>query len=121
RLFDVLISPAILDYVSLQHLPQEVGAATGGVLLLECDHVAGAHGVLLTFAAPTPTLPHADAAQRSALEASLIVGKMKVRPWIQGFVITAQTQIFINPVGVYDLAGIHLPVGIPNGLEFPKG
>src|SRR5271168_881014 len=51
RFFYFLIPPTVGDRLALQHLPQQVSAAAGGVFLLPAGHVAGAHGAVVLLAA----------------------------------------------------------------------
>ena len=80
--------------------------------------------VLLAFAAPTPTLPHADATQRSlgqtAVVVALILGKLKMSFRLPRMVLGPETQIFIEPIRLNHFAGIHLPAGIPESFKLTK-
>ena len=50
----------------------------------------------------------------------MIFGKLEVRLRLPGIVVRPQAQIFVELVRVDHFAGIHLPVGIPGGLEFAE-
>ena len=58
-----------LELLAVQHLPEQVRAAAGRVLLLACDHVARAHHAALRTAA----VADPDAADRGVGEAAAVV------------------------------------------------
>ena len=68
RFVDGFALKAFLAESAGQHLPQQAGAAAGGVLLLAGGAVAGAHDAAIGFAAGA----HADAALRGALQRSAV-------------------------------------------------
>jgi len=80
RFFHRLILPPVFDDVSLRHLPEQVGAAAGGVLFVASDAKARTHDS--TFIAPT--LAHSDAAQGSGGQTAVVVGKLKCVAGCQG-------------------------------------
>src|SRR5579871_2521264 len=59
RFLYLLILPAVLDNVTLHHLPKQVSAAAGRVLLFPSGHVAGAHGSVVDL--PAGAYPDATA------------------------------------------------------------
>ena len=103
--------------VRAQHLEEQVGPAAGRVLLLARDHVAGAHRAALGASA----LAHAHAAQGGSAQAALVLGEAEVGLWLRGCVAGAQAQVLVQPVGIDHLAGVHLPVRVPDGLELAEG
>ena len=38
-----------------------------------------------------------------------------------GLVVGSEAQIFIHAVGIHNFAGVHLPIRVPDPLEFAKG
>ena len=113
-----------------EHLPEQAGAAAGGVLLFAGGAIAGAHDAALGFAAGAD----ADTALGGALEEPFggenEVGFESVRcadgalRWGPGSGSRAVAQIFdriVDTHGIDELAGIHAVVGIPDGLEFAEG
>ncbi len=65
-----------------EHLPKEMGAAAGGVLLLAGGAIAGAHDAALRVAAGA----HADAALGGALEGAVVLRKNEMSFHLVGFV-----------------------------------
>src|SRR4051794_34172416 len=107
-LLDVLVTPAVADDFAIHHLPEQVSAAAGGMHFLASDHVAGAHGVLMTAAILAATLADADAAQRGAREAALVIGIFEVGVGLPGLVVGAESQVFIDAIRLDNLAWVHL-------------
>src|SRR5215472_11116871 len=68
-----------------------------------------------------PALANANTAEIGVSEAAVILRKFEVSCRLPWLVICSEPQIFVEPVRINQLARIHLPVGIPNGLEFAKG
>ena len=91
-------------------------AAARGVLLLLRGHVAGTHRA----AVHPPAFADADAAQNRAIDASFVFRKLEMRRRQPGMKISAQAEVLGGVVGSDDLAGIHLPIGIPDGLELAE-
>src|SRR5580765_3411526 len=60
RFFYIFVFPAALQRITAQHFKKQTCTAAGGMLLFPGNHVAGAHGATIVFAA----LAYADAAQR---------------------------------------------------------
>ena len=117
RLFHGLVAPAVPDHVALRHLPQQVGAAAGGVLFVAGHAKARTHYAAFIVAA----FPDSDAAQSGACQAALVFGKLEMSLRLPGIVSGAQAQIFIHPIGLNYLARIHLPGWVPDGFEFAEG
>ena len=92
RLFHVLVAPAVADHVALGHLPEQVGAAAGGVLLFVRHPPARAHDAAFLAAA----FSDADAAQHGVGQAAVVVGKLEVGLGVPGLVVGAQAQILIQ-------------------------
>ena len=76
-LVDLLVAEAVFEDVALEHLPEEVGAAAGGVLLFAGGHVAGAHGAGLFLAAGAD----ADAARGGVGEGAVVAEEGEVGGW----------------------------------------
>src|SRR5438067_10014776 len=87
------------------------------MLFFASDHVAGTHGTSIHPAA----LAYPDAAQGSGGDTSFIIGKFEMCCRLPRVVSGAQAQIFVEAIGINDLARIHLAIGIPNSLELAKG
>src|SRR5581483_3601819 len=95
-------------------------AATRAVLLFQSDHVAGAHGVLLALAVMPATFTHSHTPQRGVGEAALVLRPLEVRIWFPRFVARSEAEVLIDAIRINDFPRIHLPIGIPDGLEFTK-
>src|SRR5699024_9475347 len=93
---------------------QQARTPARGVLFLARDPVARAHRALVATA-----FANADTADRNAAEATLVVWKYEVGRGL-GRMKIHQPQVFIELVRIDDLTGIHLPVRIPDRLEFAK-
>ena len=117
RLLDVRVAPAVVQGVTLQHLEEQAGASAGRVFFLARHHIAGTHGAGMQLTAPA----HAHAAQGRVRKAALIVGEREMRAQPRGTVRGAEAQILVEAIGVHQLAGVHLPVGIPDGFELTEG
>jgi len=87
RFVNGFILPVMSENVAFEHLPEKVGAAASGVLLLMRGHVAGTHGSGALFAAGSD----ADAAQRGLGERTLVVGKLEEGLLMVGFVTVTET------------------------------
>ncbi len=72
---DLLVLPFVVEHLALHQLPQQMGAATGGVQLFAGGHEAGAHGSGVPLAAGAD----ADAAQCRGGEGAVIFGEGEVR------------------------------------------
>src|SRR5207249_10921153 len=74
RLLYFLTSPAALDGVAFDHLPQQVCAAASRVLLFACHAKTRAHDATFILSA----LSYSDAAQRGVSNAVAVLGKLKM-------------------------------------------
>src|ERR1035438_2783922 len=120
-LFDFFAAPAVADdpiasTLTLRHLPEQVGAAAGGVFFVVRGAVAGAHEAAFFAAA----LAHSDATQRGLGQAAVVCRELEVSFRLPRSVVGAQAEVFVELVRLDQLAGIHLPFGIPSGLELAK-
>src|SRR5581483_3538358 len=116
RLFDVLVLPTIADDLALGHLPQQVSSPTSRMLFLPGDPETRAHDS--TFV--TSALPDANAAQGGASQAAVVVHVLEVRLRLPRLVVEAKPQVFVEAVRLNHLAGIHLPLGVPQRLKLPE-
>src|SRR5689334_2061988 len=98
-----------------------VGAASSRVAFLVRDHEAWAHDVVFRlgtiFAA---ALADSNATQSCMCEAAVVFGILEMRGRFPRMVICTETQILVHAMRIDELAGIHLPIGIPNGFVFAK-
>src|ERR1041385_909619 len=121
RFLYVLVTPAIADDVAVQHFPEMMSASARGMALFMRDHEAGAHGVIVRpagiFAA---ALAHADATQGCMGKTAFIIGILEVRRRLPRIVIGAQPQVLVDVIRIDDLARIHLPLRVPDGLELAE-
>src|SRR6266404_2335739 len=117
RFFHRLVLPAIFDDVSFRHLPEQMGAAAGGVLFVSRDAEARTHDSTFVAAA----LAHSDAAQRSSGQAAVVVGKFEMRLGLPRIISGTEAQVFIEAIRLDELARVHLPIGIPDRLELTEG
>src|SRR4051812_28403557 len=86
------------------------------MLFFASSAIARAHkAVYLTTA-----LSYSDAAQGRMRQAAVVLGILKVGRWFPWVIIGSKTQVVVKAIRFYELAGIHLPVGIPDSLEFAK-
>src|SRR5581483_7384052 len=88
--------------------------------LLVRDHEAGTHGVLMPFSVFATAFSYTNTSQSRVRKTAVVLRKFEVSRGIPGVVASTETQIFINPVGFDYFSRIHLPVWIPNRLEFPE-
>src|SRR6185312_17476014 len=91
-----------------------MGAAARGMLLFPRDAETGAHQAAFVL----PALPDPNAAQGGFGEASVVLGKLEVSLRLPRLVARSQPEVIIHFVRQDDLARIHLPIGIPQRLEF---
>src|ERR1039458_6187786 len=117
RFFDGFVLPAVFDDFSFRHLPEQVGAAAGGVLFVARDAEAGTHDTAGVAAA----LADSNAAQGSGGQAAVIVGKSEMRLGLPGIIAGAKPEIFVEAIGLDQFARVHLPIGIPERLELAEG
>src|SRR6185369_2203652 len=92
RVFYVLVFPAAFQRIATQHFKEQARASTRGVLLFPGDHVAGAHGATIVFAA----LAHTDAAQGGFGKMSVVFREGKICFDRSGTVAGAEAEIFIE-------------------------
>ena len=109
RIFQVFILPALFERFTAQHFKEQARASASGMLLFARGHVAGTHGATVIFAA----LAHSDAAQRGLRKMSVVFREPKISFDRRGPVGGAETQIFVERIGVNLFARIHLPVRGP--------
>src|SRR6186997_2712200 len=91
-------------------------SAARGVLLLAEHHVARTHRA----AAMAPALTYAHTAERRVREAAVVLGELEVRLRCCGRVVRAEAQVRRTRVGIDHLAGVHLPLRIPDRFELPE-
>src|SRR5437763_1142639 len=69
-------------------------------------------------------MPAANARSYTALggicEAVLVLGIFEVRSRFCRIVTGSQTQVLVYAIRIDQLAGVHLPIRIPDGLEFAE-
>ena len=104
-----------------EHLPEQAGAATGGVLLQASGAVAGTHDSAGGVAAGAD----ADAAVGSVGKRAIVAGEDEVR-FERGLLRCGGdvAKVFdgvVDADSVDELAGIHAVVGIPESLELAEG
>src|SRR5438270_512698 len=117
RVLNLFAVPAVADDFALGHLPEEVGAAAGGVLFFVGGAPTGAHDAAFFAAA----FAYSDTTQGGMREAAMIFGELEMCFRLPRCVIWAQAQVFVEPVGLKHFSRIHLPVGIPCLFEFAEG
>src|SRR5579872_224364 len=118
--FHVLIAPSITNDIAMQHFPKQVRAATRRMHLFAGDHITRTHCVLSAFAIFAAALSNPNAAQRGMGEAAVIIRELEVCGWVPGMVVRSQSQVLIDVIRINKFSWIHLPIGVPNSLEFPK-
>jgi hypothetical protein len=64
-----------------------------------------------------PAVADADAAQRRPRERVAVAGEVEVRRRVRRVVIRPQAQVRRDRVGVDHLAGVHLPIEVPDAPE----
>jgi len=121
RLFDFFTAPAVANDFTLSHLPEQVGAAAGGVFFVVCRAVAGTHHATFFAAA----FADAHAAQCGVRQAALIGGKLEAGLRLPGSIVGAEAEIFVELVErlsrqTNDLAGIHFQSGSQADLNLRK-
>ena len=94
-----------------------MGAAAGRVFLIAGHAKAGTHHSAFVVT----TLADSDAAQGGVRHAAVVLRKLEMGGRVPGIVAGAEAKILVHAVGFDDLAGIHLPVRVPGGLEFVEG
>src|SRR5262249_36857989 len=96
RLLHRFVTPAAVDRAALEHLPEQVRAAAGRVLLLARHHEARAHRVVAGLAVEAPALADADAALRGVRELAVIVRVLEVRLGPPRRVARAEPEILVR-------------------------
>ncbi len=91
---DLLVLPLLGEDFALHQLPEEMGAAAGGVQLFAGGHVAGAHGSGVGFAAGSDTY----AAEGGGGEGAVVVGEGEVGLGLPGVVVGAEAEVFVDLV-----------------------
>src|ERR1043166_873820 len=86
------------------------------MLLLECHHVTRTHRAAVML----PANARADATFRCRRETVLVVGILEVSFNLWWIPVGAEPQILVDTIRINELAGIHLPLRIPDGLKLPK-
>src|SRR5258708_7178025 len=94
-----------------------MGAAASGVFFVASDPVARTHHAALVAAA----LAYTHATQSGLGKAAVVSQKFEVSFGFPGGVGSAEAKVLIEFVGLDQLAGIHLPVGVPGGLKLAEG
>ena len=95
RFFDLLILPLVGEDFALHQLPEEMGAAAGGVQLFAGGHEAGAHGSGVGFAAGSD----ADATEGGGGEGTVVFGEGEVGFGLPGSVVGAEAKVFMRLMG----------------------
>src|SRR2546423_5674241 len=111
-----LVGAPELELLAVLHLPKQPRAPARRVLFLARDHVARTHHAALRV----PAVADADAAKRRVLEAAVVLLIREVGLQLRRRVVGAETEVVRDPVRVDDLAGIHLPAGIPDRLDLAE-
>src|SRR5947209_4311657 len=93
-----------------------MGAATRGVFFFARDHEARTHHAVVHAAA----FADADAAQHRAFDAPFVVWKFEIGLRRPRAIVGAETKIFGWMIRSDDLAGVHLPLRIPQRFEFAE-
>src|SRR6185312_264860 len=75
RLFDMLVAPAVFEWLSLEHFKEQTRPPTRGVGFFVCDHIAGTHGPASRAAA----LAYTDTAQARSGKTATVLWILKVR------------------------------------------
>ncbi len=115
--FDLFVLPLVGEDLALHELPEQMGAAASGVELFAGGHEAGAHGSGVGLAAGTD----ADAAEGGGGEGAVVFGEGEVGFGLPGVVVGAEAEVFVELVGVDELAGVHAVGGVEDALEVAEG
>src|SRR5947209_20056299 len=106
----------------MKHLPEMVRAPARSVTLFMRDHKTGAHRIALSgFRIFSAALANSDTAQRRVSKAAVVLRIFEMSRRVPGMIVGAEAQILVDAIRVDDLAGVHLPVRIPDGFEFAEG
>ena len=98
----MFILPIIAQHFTLEQFKKHMRAATGTVLLLQRDHVAGTHRTSVTF----PARSQSNASQRRFRERAVIIRKFEMSLWLEWLVVDSQAQVFCGDVCLNDLVRI---------------
>src|SRR6516165_10618799 len=97
-----------------------MSAAARGMPFFMRHHKAGAHRVVAWSAILTAAFSDAHTAQGGVREAPTILGKFEMRFGLPRRVAGAQAQVIIHAIRIDDLARVHLPLRVPDGLELAE-
>ncbi len=114
---DLLVLPLLGEDFALHELPEEMGAAAGGVELFAGGHEAGAHGSGVGFAAGSD----AYAAEGGGGEGAVVFGEGEVSFGLPGVVVGAEAEVFVDLVAVDHFVGVEAVVRVPEALEGAEG
>src|SRR5579872_4314621 len=112
----MLVMPLIANDLALSHLPKQVGATAGGMLLFARDPKTWTHDATFVLAAFANT----NTTQSCLGQTAIVMRKFKMCFRLPRLVVRAKTQVLIHLVGKHQLAGIHFPVRIPQCFEAPE-
>ena len=110
RVFDSVVAPSFRHRtIAPEHLPEQVRAAAGRMLLLERDHVARAHHVvvILPLAVLAPAATDADAPEGRTREAPVVFGEAEVGLRLRGPIRRTETEMIDDRIRLDDLARVH--------------
>src|SRR5439155_14523502 len=114
--FTYLVGAETVELFSVEHLPKSASASAGRVLLLACDHEARAHDA----AVGTAAIADPDAARRRVRERAVILREGEMRLDLRRLVVGTEAQVRRDRVRVDNLAGVQLPVRVPDRLELAE-
>src|SRR5690625_4361139 len=117
RIMHGLGAPALRHLVADQHLPEHARAATGGVFLAPCRHIAWAHQPFIMLAA----LADADATRGGLGDVIALLVKAEARRCLPAGRRAGCADVLDRTLGVDDLAGVQLPFRIPQRFVFDEG
>src|SRR5262249_10947215 len=98
---DVIVLPAALERITLQHFPRHVRAASRGVHFLSCDHVAGTHRAAFVASA----FADADTALRRTHEVPCVFGKFEISFRLPRTVVGTEPEMLIRLRSVDKFSG----------------
>ena len=116
RVLHRLVAPVVRDDFALEHLEQQPGPAARRMFLFARDHVARAHHAMVEAAA----LAHSHAPHDGALHPPLVLGELEVRRRRPLLEVGAEAEVLGRVVRRHHLAGIHLPLRVPQRLELAE-
>src|SRR5579864_5095563 len=112
----MLVMPLIANDLALSHLPKQMGAAAGGMLLFASDPKTRTHDATFILAA----FPHPNTTQSCLRQTAIVMRKFEMCFRLPRLVVRAKTKVLIHPVGKHQLAGIHFPIRVPKRFESAK-